>query len=426
MNIKNSDIILNYEKYDDFLEIVKNGRDKAVYDIFFSIRSVYCSESVRFIRRNGRIGVKYCIKKSLKTFAKILSLAFLRRKINVRSGFSFLFSTKHDSIAADMVGLPVVKPRQEIRISKSFFSELFLIMRASWIFLSDRNLDSKLKLYSFSGVAEFLLGYSSLSVSGVPKILVTENDLDPFYVGVLIRAKELGIKTVKIEYYFLDDVNHNNVLCDYYFYPNEFTKEIRLSCKYNKDLIYIEGGYLGFDKLIEVKPIAESASIVCFYGQYAYPEIDKEGLFLLADTLSEQIKIVIFPHPNDPVAPSVRYRAFSEKSSRFEIHTDNSSKYSLIAKSLAGFSVFSSLSLETIVLGIPSFFLNTGARDSEFISYYKNLKNVIQVIETKGELLLAITGIISGTSQISPVNKISLTFPNTRKHLLNLLDSLGA
>ncbi|GBF48811.1 hypothetical protein LPTSP4_03110 [Leptospira ryugenii] len=216
-------------------------------------------------------------------------------------------NASQDSELAAHAGISLVRIEWKFDSAREILSKIRIFFE--WILCARLLLlgnDLK-KFYSFKTLPELLLGinlYNRIDLSGIEKI-VTQRDRYPEEIGILKKAKELGIKTFKFDHFLaLGTVNQNRIFCEYYLYPNQINASHFKKFEANKDIKYYEVGFPYWDAFAKFRWKPErNPKIITFFSQYG----NSLGIFgpkgpyfyiqEILETIDDSFLLLVKPHP---------------------------------------------------------------------------------------------------------------------------------
>ncbi len=417
------EVKLGFENYDRML--ARSGR-KPYHDLF-ALRTQYIIFTIRkHLGLKDRLDLNFMIS----VIYKALKILFVQKcQLTSRAETVLLGETKE---MAEYLGIPqsyvlikhdrsISRPFKNLVAALSLYKEMIVTMRC---LLKERSLIKKNVLLCLPELIDYLVIYKWLDLTGTENI-ITEVDTTPWYVAVIKKAKESGVGTIKIEYFNIDAATHNNVLCEYYFYPSEFHRKIRESFPINRDLKYIEGGFINWDRLSKYRSLPKaSPKIISFFtGPSGYLKYD--DLYYIEEIVSAMDKqntvLYIKLHPRDKRDYS-KYAASGYCRIVRHQEVDN---YELISDSSVCFSVWSVMTFEAKHLLDRSYFINYHWDDPANLIDYRAVTGFIDVVNDKAMLGKALKDQHRPVSIEAFHKKFNFTYPKTKEKLLQLVGSLG-
>lgn len=404
-------ITRNFERIDHGL-----GRlpaDSLRYKMLFALRTDYAVRD-EVARHKGEHTARYKFKALLKFFAWLLLFPWLGIRTECRGKIVILGDWRFDDSLSKHLGIPLLRFVRFCRFARPIDFVWGCKALFAWIrLLGIRGLSRPKLLWCASAAMNFAKYYCAVDLQGV-RTIVTENDLTPHYVAILMRAKEQGAKRVKIEYVQIDSLVHNNVFCDYYFYPTTYHRRIREASPWNDKLTYIEGGYLNTDYLgyTELKHPDPMPGYVTFYTSHSNV-FEHDDLFYIGQILAVlpvHLTLCIKVHPYDE---QNKYDHLSNHPQVRIIKFGSIDNAALIAQSTFCLSQFSVMSLEAKQNCPNSYFLNYAWRDSQFAVDYTYLNTFFDTIDTPEMLRSVLRGEYSPVRIETFRRNVNMTFPHT-------------
>lgn len=416
----NKSILENYENFDAF--VYKYKADTELFDLLYSIRMTYSVHTVLKTFRNTNKAKRYFTVLLLIFWRLLKPLLFTVQLTNKTRQVILYYWSKNEEMASN-VGIECSYFKTDFSIS---FKRLYLYPKIFKIIilLFNNSLLNKLSVFeNIPNIIEAVCTFYEINLNGID-LIITENDTHPQYVAVLSKAKQKGIKTVKIESVLIGDIQHNNVFCDYYFYPSNFHKNVRKKFEVNTNLKYIEGGFLNWDNLAKYKhQPANTPKIVTYFtahsrltGDYTDNYYIDEIISVLPDNYQLYIKI----HPRENRALYKKYQD-NQKCVVLPVDTDN---FELICKSSFCISVFSSLSLEAKHIMLNSFFINYTPLSKSNVISYTDFMDYFNVITSTLELSEFLNNEKQAYTQSVFSDNFNMKYPNVCKSFKQFLKTI--
>jgi hypothetical protein len=388
-------VLGNFEAYDRFLNRL-GCAEPAVYNALFSVRAVYCfyTENAR-AKEGRRFGILDWISCCLRAMVKLSLAPFIVYRAGFPGAACIVGNTKEDEVTARLTGIRhVTLTRRRGLTSLAAVGRIWSVFVRAGRKLLHGGLKIGFCLYCLPELANYAQAYETLSLGKV-LVLVTENDIDPVFVALVTKAREAGVKTVKIEHYFIDAVNHNNVLCEYYFYPNLYCYGIRRQSVLNSRLKYVQGGYIPWDVLKEYTYEPQAAPrLVCYISQHSLQNLDERYVAEILSVLPSDCILCIKPHPRDRPG---KYDYLSGAGTVM-IAPESEDKYHLVSRSTVVLSVMSVLTIEAKHICSRSCFLNYDHSRGQFVLPYEHFSRFINVISNRDQL----SSLLRGSLEIVP------------------------
>ncbi len=418
-------IVENYRKYDEFLEIIKQKRNKdRIYYAFLSVRTALC---INFNPHNPPIPIKNTprnvLAKILYFFITVLPVVFSHPSLSVKDDQRtvVLGVAPQDDIVAQRIGAQTVNVSRTFSII-SFFKNIQIIFECLLIkrYARESNaFEYSLSVYYLRYMASFLTMYRKLDFKNV-KNVITNDDIFPDGFAVIQSAREQGIRTIKIDHFLIDDIYLNKIYCEYYFYPNEYHRGLLAKFPTNNHVKFIEGGFPAWDGLHRYRNHGDqTVKTIVFFTQYG-STYEEETRYIkdIVEFVSENedFELIIKIHPRS----EVDYSHFSQN--RVTILRKNiETTYDLIARAAYTFSIFSVVTLEAKHICRQSYFINYDNENSSHPIDYKFFRSSVDIVESKDMLLEVLKGAYLPIEICDFVEKVNPSFPNTMNRLNELL-----
>lgn len=411
----------NYRTYDDYMN--RLSPDDKLYRMMLYGRMVYC---VDYPLEEHR-GV-YNSKKRLKSIIHIINacVRYIFGSVGKdNSGKTVILGDREsDRSIAGHMGLPLMhihlgwKVPSLVAIS-SFFTTLVTITRM--YSMRKLHFPTLLSITPSLLIAEKI--YREYSLEGI-RLILTSNDVTPYNVAVLFRAKEEGIPSVRFEYASINSLIFNNVFADYYFYPATLHLKIRRACPMNKDLKYIEGGYVNVNSTKEDQntPYVPQKLITYFTGHSDLYEFDDHYYIgQILEQKPEDHKLAIKVHPYDHVED---YNYLNGREDVTVYAFDGIRNGELINRSAFCISQDSSMSLEAKLTCTNSYFINYTWRTCCYAETFEYYNEYFETIDSSDFLHRVLHGEHIPVSIETFKQNDNMTYPHTFDRLRELVDSI--
>ncbi len=418
----------NFKAIDDFLS--KSEDDSELYKIFFSIRVIYAFYQEIKTYVSNREKTLYYIRCFFNLILRLASMPILNYHMTTKDKVIIIHANESRYVKplSELVGIPYSYIVSKLSFNKRSFGNIFLypkFIKCSYLILTDKTLNKTYAACSLIRLLTYIIIYSQIDLSGI-EIIITQNDLYPELVAVIQKAKDSGIKTVKIEHTLINDTVKYHVLCDYYFYPSMFHKTMIDSSKFDTKVKYVKGGFLLWDSIskYENQP-QEKPRIITFFTQHSNLCGEKDEIFYLDEILNllpENYIIYIKVHPRDN---PFRYNKFKNNPRCRIILFGEIDNYELISRCYMCVSVFSAASLEAKHICNKSFFINYKPDKLCNILDYSIFEDFFDIIKDKDTLFMVLTDKYLFKSREVFFRKFNMTYPNTKAHFLELLNKLN-
>jgi len=399
------EIINNFKDYNRFL---KHNNKK----VFLSLKMMY-SVHMQNIKKN----TIFYIKQIIRYLVKFALIPFYKYKItNLKKDIAILDNTDIEKYIAQKVDCDLIKIAISPCLNKKFFKVYKEVIKNTYILIKSPLKKAHL-IPILHRLIDYIMLFETLDTKNL-KILLIENDRIPTNLALIHLLQKNKKISIKYDNWLIDPINHNDVYCDYYYYPNNYHKEIIKSQNINKNTKYIKGGFLHWDKLSNYSLKPHPKTKIIYFTQF---NIDiNEHLQYINDILeiSKQLfnsfELIIKIHPRE----TNRYEFIKNKNIKVIKSCDNI--YELIANSDYCFSVFSTISLEAKHIIKHSYFINYNKNFS--LIDYKKIG--LDVINSKNLLLKVLKNEFNPISQENFINQFNCNFPYSIQKLKNFINNL--
>jgi len=405
-NVKKS-----FSEFDIFLQNCKISEQKK--NALFVIRTNYAY--------HRQLNIYLKSKESLlitlgSIVTKLVKLLFFKTYFHYDTDTIILHYSSKDQKIADQLGICCPPFKIKFSLSAKRCLALFSIIQIFFIVLLTKRINRKQALLVFGGVIDYFAIYSSIKLDGI-KTIITENDITSKYVAIIIKAKQLGIKTIKFETCLIDDLFHNNVLCEYYYYPGNYYKNIRRKFDINLGLKYIEGGFLHLDPLNGYSlNLSQTESIISYFTSHSNVSGEADDVFYIDEILSvmnQQQYLYIKVHPRDDIQKYQKYT--TNEKCKILTHKDIDN-YVLICRSNMCFSIFSTLSFEAKHIQEKSYLINYFSEENLTVVDYEKLADFIDIVKNRQTLSKVIAGKYPTITKSKFIKQFNTKFPRTVEH----------
>jgi hypothetical protein len=406
------EIILNsFLEYDRFLQTVDKV-NKSVWNALFSIRTYYALYA-RSLRQQTMFS---SLKHLLKICYVLVFFPFFSCCIS-RDSKKVLLCTE------DQMFLGLDHEIEIARIERKWF---FSFRLTGWlhvivefitcvrVLLSNKGIYKTNVMFFLFHLLDYLIIYQTVNMGKI-KVLIVENDLFPAQVAIIQKAKDCGIKTIKIEESFIDSIRHNNVLCEYYFCPGEFYYHIRSRFEINKELKYLSGGMIGWDRLSHYKSLpSEEKRRILFIAQHSAVVDDIFYINEVLSAIGSDDLLYIKVHPRDARS---RFRDYINNAQCVVIQDQAIDNYALISKMDYCFSVSSVLAVEAKHIMDRVFFINYGESSESDGFDYVGAGNYFDVVSSHQQLIDILKGEFKGKTKECCYKGFNQGYPESQKKL---------
>lgn len=269
--------------------------------------------------------------------------------------------------------------------------------------------------------------YKHISLKNVKKI-ITQQDRYPFELAIIEKAKSLGIKTIKYDFFpFFYDLGYDTINCDYYFYANNITKRTFESSGKNDNVRFFETGFPFWDYYAEDTGEFpdNNEKIVTFCTQHGFekgafgPKGPSFYIEEIINALPDNYILYIKMHPLDNYK---NYLKFESKKVKIVKHGEIDNR-TIFKKSSFIFSIMSSVIYQAKHICPRSYFINyypcEGANAGyEFVTEY------IDLITNRAELEKVLLNKKAPKDQNTFIKFFNPNYPHTIHKMKELIKAL--
>jgi len=414
--IVNQKILQNFNVYDVFLSRL-NSRDKEIVSSLKMMYSIHLP--------NNEVDKKplFIVKQLLRFVVKLVTLLFFKSiTLNEKSDIhcAILENTNIEVDISKKMDILLVKLNKKLTINYKSFTIYKELFRCMFRLFKDESLNKRYILVLLHRLIDYLLVYHTVDISDLKTILI-ENDRTPINLALVHKCKKEGIKTIKYDNWLIDPINHNDIYCEYYFYPSLYHKKIIENFDSNKMLNYIQGGFLSWDSLNEYtqKNTSYKEKIIYFSQFGILINQHKEYISDIKKIMDEQERVYEFIVKIHPREDKKMYHKLLKEFDNIEIIATCSDIYKLIAESDFCFSIFSTISLEAKHILNNSYFINYNYNSFDIVNY-NDLK--LDVIKDRDTLRKVLNNNFKTISQKEFIKNANCKFPNTLESLKKVCD----
>ena len=406
--IKNQKIIENFKVYDVFLSPLK-PKDR---NVLLSLKMMYAIHM-----ENNELKNTFVVKQLLRFMLKLIMIPFVKININgVKSNHTILAEGRIEKNLSQMLDISLINMKKTVTLNLDFIQVYKKLYQVVVIVNKDKTLKKRYIFSLLHRLIDYLLVYYTVDIKGI-KVLLVENDRLPSNLALIHKVKEKNIKTVKYDNWLIDPINHNDIYCEYYFYPSLYHRDIIENLSSNKNLKYIEGGFLDWDRLNNY--ILNPKKKIIYFTQFG---IDISIHFEYIKDIINILKIqkldyglIVKTHPRENIQS---YKAILEIDDKIELIDSCEDIYSLICTANFCFSIFSTICLEAKHIINDSYFINYRVNNFDIIDYNKLDLDVITNKKMLEDVLLSTYKAIDKEKFIE---KNNCTFPNTKNVMRELI-----
>ncbi len=406
--MQNNKIVKRFNQFQSFLSSLDEEDRKCL----ISLKMMYSVHLSSYTKKRKEIVLLLSL---FRMFIKLISIPFLKFTLLIYGNKSFCAILKHTSIEeyiskTNNISLCEIKKRTCIN-KKTFIIYKNFALCFHKLLKSDL---SKIDILILAHrLIDYISVYSTLEIKKTNTIFI-ENDRSPINLALINRCKETNIQTVKYDNWLIDPINHNDVYCEYYYYPSIYHKQIIQKLNTNHDLKYLEGGFMYWDKIAtySLKKLDNIISIV-YFTQFGIA-LDEHARYIkdISEIMSTlglpfQLKIKVHPKENQEL--------YKKHFINHAIVEEYINLYELIASSNFCFSIFSTVSLEAKHLIQNSYFINYNYSSFNLLDY-NALK--LDLIKNKEMLFDVLTHKYTPISQELFIKQNNLMYPQSTKKII--------
>lgn len=282
----------------------------------------------------------------------------------------------------------------------------------------------------FRQLTLFYMTYFGINMSGI-KIIITANTAHRYLPAVMKRAEDLGITTIKIDYYITatKSTNSGRINAKYYFPLDPQHKKFYQKCKWNKDVIFLDGGRLCNDFLVEykgkVKPNNTRKTIVFLTQSLEMQEDNEFYISLLAEFVSQhpEYRLIIKRHPAD----KKNYDNFICDNIELSTAQDREC-FELLRNADYILAVFSSLIFQSKFINQNSYMLNFFNRNKLEVTGIFDLQcmyaDYLEIINSKQMLFDVLIGKHKTTTCEYYIQNVNPNFGNTAQKFKEIVNNI--
>jgi len=406
--MENQKIIENFKVYNTFLASLES-KDR---DALLSLKMMYSIHMEHNDLKNT-----FVFKQLLRFILKLIIIPFVKIKINGMKNYNTILAEGRieENISKEL-DISLIKMKKTVTLNLKFIQIYKKIYQVILVLSKDKTLKKRHTFSLLHRLIDYLMVYYTVDIKNI-KVLLLENDRLPSNLALIHRLREENVKTVKYDNWLIDSINHNDVYCEYYFYPSLYHKNIIENVNSNQNLKYIEGGFLDWDRLNSY--IAQPRKKIIYFTQFGIDiSIHFEYIKDIVNILKIQkldYELIVKTHSRETIQ---KYKAISEIDMNIELIDSCEDIYALISKADFCFSIFSTISLEAKHIINNAYFINYEAGDSDILDYAKlNL----DVVTNKNSLESVLLSNHISMDREKFIEQNNCTFPNTINHMRELI-----
>ena len=375
-------ILKNFQEFDAFLCGCKENDKKDLQ----CLKMMY---AIHMENNRGKIGIVEYLKQTVRFLIKFMSIPFVQIRLkNVESSnkIAIVKNTAIENRFSKKYGIVEVEFQRFFSFNSSTIGMYIRVIQLISILFKNDILNKRYIFLLLHRLIDYLMVLKTVEIGSL-KVLLVENDRTPYNLGLIHLFQKRNLKTIKYDNWLIDSINHNDIYCDIYFYPSLYHKGVIQSFAFNKNLQYVKGGFISWDKLSGYKLQHSGEEIIVSYFTQFGIDFNVHLNYIsdiehILDARAEKFTIHVKIHPRE----SVQKYASLLKNQNIVLHTsiDN---YELISRSNFCFSVFSTISLEAKHINPHSYFINYHAKDYKIVNYEKLGLDLLDTKEKLREVL---------------------------------------
>ena len=406
--IKNQKIIENFKVYDDFLSHL----NPKYRNTLLSLKMMY---SIHM--EHNELKNTFMVKQSLRFILKLMMIPFVKIDINgLKNSHTILAEGRIEEDLSKKLDISLIDMKRSVTLNRDSIQIYKKIYQIILIINKDKTLKKRYIFALLHRLIDYLLVYHTLEIKNI-EVLLIENDRLSANLALIHRLREESIKTVKYDNWLIDPINHNDIYCEYYFYPSLYHKNIISNFHTNKNLKYIEGGFLDWDKFDEYTH--QPRRKIIYFTQFG---IDVsihfeyiEDIVNILETQKVDYELIVKTHPRENIE---KYKVIEEIGENIILIDSCEDIYSLISQANFCFSIFSTISLEAKHIITNSYFINYRVVEFDIVDYRKlNL----DVVTNKKMLTDVLSLNYTATDKEEFIKNNNCTFPNTLNKMKELI-----
>ena len=362
MNV-NASILGNFKIYDKVLSRL-DAKEKKV---LISLKMMY---SIHMENIQADKNLFFLFKQLIRFVLKLITVPFYKVKVSNNAKTSkcaIIKSSKTEEYMASKVGATLISTKKCFSLNMKSADVYKRLFRSVYLLFRSTELNKAYCLALSHRLVDYLMVYHTIDLGEI-KVVMMENDRTPVNMALIHLAKERSVKTVKYDNWLIDPVNHNDVYCEYYFYPSLYHKEIIQSFESNRELKFVEGGFAYWDNLDLYEKIKNTHMKKIVYFTQIGISVQEHLSYIddIAQTINKlglSYELIVKIHPRENT------QSYKELSVRYRVVDRHDDIYALIAEADYCFSIFSTVSLEAKHILNNSFFINYRKEDFGYINY---------------------------------------------------------
>lgn len=351
----NNRIIINFQVFNNFLSklSVKNHKIASSIKMMYSVHMEIQKEKIKFL---------FLMKQLTRFLIKFFLIPFYQVELignDKKSDSVILKNTTIEEFISNKTSIPIVFFKKSITFNLQFITIYTNVLKIIYFLLIDKSLNKKYILSLIHRLIDYEMTFHTLEIPAF-KMILLEDDRSPSNLALIHFLRKNNVTTIKYDNWLIDPINHNEVNCEYYYYPSLYHKKIIEQFECNHELKYIKGGFLFWDRLSNYKyEVKEDEFSIIYFTQFSIEvDVHKQYIRDIIETMHKnQIKgkVIIKVHPREK---SSKYQELLNFFDNIEIVDKTYDNYILISKANICFSIFSTVSIEAKHITNNSYFIN--------------------------------------------------------------------
>lgn len=409
----NNRIINNFKVFNNFISKLSAKNQK----IASSLKMMY---SVHMENHKEKINFLFLMKQLTRFLIKFFLIPFYKIELkgnDTKSNSVIFKNTNIEEFISNETSIPIVFFKRRITFNLQFTTIYTNILKIIYLLLIDKSLNKKNILSLIHRLIDYEMTFHTLKIPEF-KMILLEDDRSPSNLALIHFLRKNNVTTIKYDNWLIDSINHNEINCEYYYYPSLYHKKIIEKFECNRELNYIKGGFLFWDRLSNYKNEAKKDKYLIIYFTQFSIEIDVHKQYVrdIIDTMNKhkiEGKVIVKVHPREEKS---KYQEFLNFFDNIEILDKTYDNYMLISQANFCFSIFSTVSIEAKHIINNSYFINY---ENTNIVDYKDLG--LDVIKNKEMLNDVFYNKYTPISQNDFIKNNNCQFPNSIKVLHNII-----
>jgi len=365
--MSSDNILKNFKVYDDFLSKCNTVDKKNL----LSLKMMY---SIHM--ENNTLNNIFVAKQLFRFILKLLMIPFVKTTINgIENKNAILSEGDIEKDLSERLNISLIDIKKRVTFNIKFFKIYKKVYKLVIILFNENSLKKRHILSLLHRLIDYLIVYHTVEINNI-KLLLIENDRLPSNLALIHRLNEKNIKTVKYDNWLIGPINHNDIYCKYYFYPSFYHRDIIEKFSSNKNLTYIKGGFLNWDRL--KKYVAQPKKKIIYFTQFGIDILTHiKHIQDIQDIIKSQnleYELIVKIHPRENIQ---KYKTILTVNKNIKLLDRDKDSYTLISEANFCFSIFSTISLEAKHIMNNSYFLNYKVDEFDIVDYSKLNLDVI-------------------------------------------------